>query len=176
MRTASRSARAAAGCWKAEYMAYALIALCALTDQITKFFISGWLAPNGSFPIFEGVLHLSYHENTGAAWGILQDARWVFLVFSTVAILAILAYLILAKTKPRGIPFALALICGGGIGNMIDRIRLGYVVDFVDVRLINFPLFNVADACVCVGTFLFVILYLRDEFRKKKQSAGNADV
>lgn len=155
-------------------MVYAVIALVVLLDQLTKWLMTSWLAPDRTFAIIPDVLHFSYTENTGAAWGMLKDARWVFLIVSTVAILAILAYLIFAKQSPKGSRWALALICGGGIGNMIDRVVMGYVVDFVDFRLINFPLFNLADSSVCVGTFLFVIFYLMDEWKKEKKKAGLA--
>ena len=157
-------------------MVYALIALVVLLDQVTKLLITNLFAPNKTFPIITDVLHLTYHTNTGAAWGILQDARWVFLVFSTLAILAILAYLIFKKQKPRGFGISLALICGGGIGNMVDRVRLGYVVDFVDFRLIDFPLFNLADSCVCIGTALFVFWFISSEIAAKKSKTDTTDV
>lgn len=153
-------------------MVYVVILLVVILDQITKWLMTEWLCPNKTFPIIQDVLHFSYTTNDGAAWGILDNARWVFLSISTLAILGILAYLIFVKTPARGTKWALALICGGGIGNMIDRIAYGYVVDFVDFRLINFPLFNLADSCVCVGTFLFVIFYLSDEWKKEKKKAG----
>ncbi len=155
-------------------MVYLLIAVVVGLDQLTKYLMTEWLKPDKTFPIIQDVLHFSYTENTGAAWGMLKDARWVFMIVSTLAVLGILAYLIFAKNKPRGSQWALALICGGGIGNMIDRIFVGYVVDFVDFRLINFPLFNLADSCVCVGTFLFVIFYLIDDWKNEKKKAGLA--
>lgn len=153
-------------------MAYFILILVVLLDQLTKWLMAGWLAPDKTFPILQDVLHFTYVENTGAAWGMLKDARWLFLIVSSLAILGILAYLIFKKDKPHGFSLSLAIICGGGIGNMIDRIFMGYVVDFVDFRLINFPVFNLADSCVCIGTFLFVFFYLKDEWKKGKKKAG----
>ncbi len=149
-------------------MVYLVIALAVLVDQITKWLMAGWLKPDKTFPIIRDVLHFSYTENTGAAWGMLKDARWLFMSISTIAILGILAYLIFYKEHPKGTRWALALICGGGIGNMIDRIFLGYVIDFIDFRLIDFPLFNVADSCICIGTFLYLALFITDEWKKEK--------
>lgn len=153
-------------------MIYLLILVIGGLDQLTKHLMQGWLAPDKTFPIFQDILHFSYTENTGAAWGMLKDARWVFMLISTIAILGMLAYLIFAKNQSRGSKIAIALICGGGIGNMVDRILLGYVIDFIDFRLINFPLFNLADSCVCIGAFLFVVFYLKDEWKKEKQKVG----
>ncbi len=150
-------------------MVYLVIALSILLDQLTKWFATLYLAD--SIPLWNGVFHLTFATNTGAAWGMLKDHRWIFMTISTLAIVAILAYLIFVKEQSKGSRLALALICGGGIGNMIDRIALGYVVDFLDFRLINFPIFNLADSCVCVGTFLFLFFFLKEEWdaeRKKK--------
>lgn len=156
-------------------MVYLVIVLSVLADQLSKWVMSAWLKPDKTFPIITDVLHFSYTENTGAAWGMFKDARWLFMSVSTIAILAILAYLIFYKNHPKGTKWALALICGGGIGNMIDRVFLGYVVDFVDFRLIDFPLFNIADSCVCVGTFLFLFFFLKDEWETEKNKKKQED-
>ena len=153
-------------------MSYLVIALVVLFDQLTKFLAQSYLAPVDTVPLIDGALHFTYSTNSGAAWGILKDAPWVFMLVSCLAIVAIICYLILSKTKFYGAAISLALICGGGIGNMIDRIFRGEVIDFIDFRLISFPVFNLADSCVCVGTFLFVIFYLVDEWKKQKTKAG----
>ena len=150
-------------------------------DQITKYLAVHYL-PRPTLPLLEGVLHLTYAENPGAAFGILQDHPWVFMVFSSVAILAIVAYLL------RGVSYlsekgedgryppisylsgiALSLIATGGIGNMIDRISLEYVVDFIDFTLIDFAIFNVADSFVTVGAFLLIAELVRVMFFEKKE-------
>lgn len=152
-------------------MPYLVLVLVVALDQLTKYLAQAYLAPVETLPLIDGALHLTYSTNTGAAWGILKDAPWVFMVVSSLAILAILAYLILSKNKFYGAAISLSLVCGGGIGNMIDRVFRGEVIDFIDFRLISFPVFNFADSCVCVGTFLFVIFYLVDEWKKQKQKA-----
>lgn len=138
-------------------------------DQISKFLVLEYLAPIGSYPLWRGVLHLTYVENTGAAFGMLQEHRWVFLIVSTAAILAILVYL--WRAKPAGVMerLALAMIAGGGIGNMIDRVARGFVVDFIDVTCIHFYVFNVADSFVCVGCGLMILYLILAEVRERRE-------
>ena len=113
------------------------------------------------------VLHFTYVENRGMAFGLLSDHRWVFMVFSVIGIGALAAYLyFFAKSKLSRI--SLGLIIAGGIGNMIDRTVLGYVVDMIDFRLINFAVFNVADSFVCVGAGLMVLYLIREMVKEAK--------
>ena len=139
-----------------------LIILTVAFDQLSKYLTILHLKPVGTVPIIEDALHLTYVENTGAAFGSLKDARWVFMIVSSVAIVAILCYMVWRTyIKKNPLPWvealALSLIVGGGIGNMIDRTLLGYVVDMIDFRLINFAVFNVADSFVCIGAGLMML-------------------
>jgi signal peptidase II len=149
---------------------FLLTAGAILLDQITKLLALRYLAPMDTFPLWKDVLHLTYVENTGAAFGMLKDQRWVFLVISTVALGGMIAYIALTKAKHPLEITSVAFIVGGGIGNMIDRISRGFVVDFVDVRCIPFwkYVFNVADIFVCVGCGLFILYVLLYETRAKK--------
>ena len=142
----------------------AVIIVTVFLDQLTKFLTVLHLKPIDTLPIIEDVFHLTYVENTGAAFGMMKDARWVFMITSTLAIIGILGYMIhryyVKKEKLHWAEaLSLSLIVGGGIGNMIDRTMLGYVVDMIDCRFINFAVFNVADSFVCIGAGL-MILYL----------------
>ena len=125
-----------------------------------------------------GLLRLNYVENTGAAFGMMKDKRWLFIIVSTVAIIVMLALLII-KHKEFGIlsGAALAMIIGGGIGNQIDRIAKGYVVDFFEFEFISFPVFNVADSFITVGAVLMVVFVLVEEIqsirKKKKENKEN---
>ena len=130
-------------------------------DQMTKYLAVIFLKGEPSFPIIKEVIHFTYVENRGAAFGMLKDHRWVFMVVSTVAILALIAYLILHRKESVLQSVALSMLIGGGIGNMIDRIGLGYVVDFIDFTLIDFAVFNVADSFVCVGVGLLLLYLIR---------------
>lgn len=142
----------------------AVIVVTVFLDQLTKYLTVLHLKPIDTLPIIEDVFHLTYVENTGAAFGMMKDARWVFMITSTAAIIGILGYMIhryyVKKEKLHWAEaLSLSLIVGGGIGNMIDRTMLGYVVDMIDCRFINFAVFNVADSFVCIGAGL-MILYL----------------
>lgn len=152
------------------FVFFLIMAGVILLDQITKILALQYLAPVGSFPLWENVLHLTYVENTGAAFGMLKDQRWVFLVISTVALSGMIVYMFFNKTKHPLETTAVAFIVGGGIGNMIDRIARGFVVDFVDVKCIPLwkYIFNVADIFVCVGCGLFILYVILFEARAKK--------
>lgn len=145
-----------------------------IIDQITKLLAVKYLIPVGSVPLIKfgdvQVLNLTYVENTGAAFGMLKDAPWVFNSISTIAIIVMLAYLFLGHAESMLSGIALSMLISGGIGNMIDRLSLHYVVDFIDFRLINFAVFNGADSFVCVGAGLLVlalILEMKEEMKKE---------
>ena len=141
-----------------DYILYSAIILGGiLLDQLTKWLSVEFLTRITTFPLIKGVLHLTYVENTGAAFGMLKDHRWVFIVTSTLAILALIAYLYLGHASSRLQAIAFSMIISGGIGNMIDRTVLGFVVDFIDFRLINFAVFNGADSFICVGAGLMIL-------------------
>lgn len=155
---------------KTDYILYTAIILAGiLLDQITKLLASTYLKAVDTVPLIEGVLHLTYAENTGAAFGMLKDHRWVFLSISTVAILAMGLYLYLFKSESRLYDVAIAMIVSGGMGNMFDRLGLGYVVDFIDFRLINFAIFNGADSFVCVGSGLLILALILDLVKESKE-------
>ena len=154
----------------------AIIAVTVFLDQITKYLTIFYLKPIGTFPIIENVIHFTYVENTGAAFGMMKDARWVFMIVSTVAIVGILFYLIRKKPQSKMECISLALIVGGGIGNMIDRTLLGYVVDMIDFRLINFAVFNVADSFVCIGAGLMILHLILDMVKEAKTEKIRATV
>ena len=149
-----------------------ILAVVAL-DQWTKFLAIGHLRQISTLPVLENILHFTYVENRGAAFGMLAEHRWVFMVFSTAAILAIIVWLWHDKPKSVWIRLAAAFIVGGGIGNMIDRFARGYVVDFIDVRCIDFYVFNVADSFVCIGCAMFFLWVAAAEIRERRRKKQN---
>lgn len=156
-------------------LVYLLIMLVViLGDQLTKQLAVLYLKPIDTKPLIEGVLHLTYVENPGAAFGMLKNHRWIFMATSTIAVVAIIIFIVGWYNKYHSpILFTgLAFIAGGGFGNMIDRVLLGYVVDFVDFRLINFAVFNVADSFVCIGAGLIFLWAICSELKEKKRSAN----
>ena len=129
-------------------------------DQLTKWLAVNFLKPIPTSPIIDGVIHLTYVENRGAAFGMLADQRWVFITISTIAIIAMALYLYFGHAQNLLYGISLSMVVSGGLGNMIDRIALGYVIDFIDFRLINFAVFNGADSFVCVGAGLMILAIL----------------
>ena len=146
----------------------AVIAAVIGLDQLTKWLTVVNLAEYESFPVWQDVFHFTYVKNTGMAFGMLKDHRWVFMVFSTIAIVALIVYLFRFRPESRWMQISMAMIIGGGIGNMIDRIFLGYVIDFIDVTLINFAVFNVADSFVCVGAGIMIVCLIIDLIKEIK--------
>lgn len=141
---------------------FIVMVLLIFLDQTTKYFAVTNLMGRHSYPIIEGVFELHYLENRGAAFGILQDQK-LFFIFIAVIILAVIVY-VLVKTPYQKQYFklhaSLVLIASGAVGNLIDRVRLDYVVDFLYFSLINFPVFNVADIYVTLSSFYLVFLLL----------------
>ncbi len=142
--------------------------LAVVIDQVTKYFAVTRLKSVVTIPIIEDALHLTYVENRGASFGMLKDHRWVFMVTSTVMIVGIIVFLLWQKKIPPLMGLSLGMILGGGIGNMIDRVMLGYVVDFIDFRLINFAVFNGADSFITVGAVILFIVVMRMDIDTKK--------
>lgn len=129
-------------------------------DQVTKYFAINALMDTQSLVIWEGVFELHYLENRGAAFGMLQGQK-VFFVLIAVIILAVIVYVLLKTPYQKmytKLHISLIFIASGAIGNLIDRLRFDYVVDFLYFSLINFPVFNVADICVTLSSIYLVIL------------------
>ena len=166
-----------------DYIVYASILLGGIIiDQLTKWLAVKYLIPVGSVSLIRfgevQVLNLTYVENTGAAFGMLKNAPWVFNTVSVVAIVVMLGYLFLGHAESKLSGIALAMLVSGGIGNMIDRATLHYVVDFIDFRLINFAVFNGADSFVCVGAGLLVlalVLEMKEEAKKLKEAKSEGE-
>jgi signal peptidase II len=137
-------------------------------DQITKWLVVHNLKEKDSITIIPNVFELHYLENRGAAFGMLQNKQIIFLIGASIVLIAI-GYLygkIPHMSRYFWLRFCAVLVCAGAIGNMIDRIRLNYVIDFFYFSLIDFPIFNVADCYVVVACVLFAILvlfYYKDE-------------
>lgn len=147
---------------------FILIAALTAFDQFTKHLATVRLKGNIAFPIIKDVLELQYLENRGSAFGMLQGQKW-FLLVTGIVFIAVLVFLLIrlpVQKRYRIVHILIAGIIAGGLGNLIDRIRLGYVVDFISFVLIHYPIFNVADSYVVVSAITAFILFLfvyRDE-------------
>lgn len=138
---------------------FVLALTCLLCDIFSKqYFVQAFAAGEVSKESFLGVFQFSLVHNSGAAWGIFGDSTAILALLSLVVSVLILSYFIyISKRANLGETMGLAFIIAGGIGNAIDRITLGYVVDFIEFSFIDFPVFNIADICVTCG---FAILLL----------------
>ncbi len=143
--------------------------VCLLIDSLTKYLTVTYMELGESIPIIKDVIHLTYIRNKGAAFGMLAEHRWVFLVLSSITIVALVVYLFFTKNRDPLYLISLSMILAGGVGNMIDRIALGEVIDFIDFTLIDFAVFNGADSFVCVGAALFFLSVLREELKNAKR-------
>lgn len=150
-------------------MIYVIIILSVIIDRITKILAVKGLKDN-SIDIIKGIFRLSYVENTGAAFGIGSKSTALLTVFSVLILVLVIGALIKYKPSEKIAKISAALIIGGAIGNIIDRVVQGYVVDFLDFYLINYPVFNFADCCIVIGTILFCIyvLFIYDSKRVEK--------
>ena len=155
------------------YLALLLSAVLVLVDQLTKIAVQHWLKPIGDFPLIDGVLHLTYLENRGMAFGMMQGQKWLLIWVTAIVLLVLIAAVMMGKVKKPATLFTVAVIIGGGVGNLIDRIYRGYVIDFIYVKIINFAIFNFADICAVCGAGLLLVSVIVDEVRehKRKKSA-----
>lgn len=137
---------------------YYLIAVIIIAlDQWTKHLVLTYMERGESIPLIADVFHLTSHRNMGAAFGILQNQRWLFIVITLAVVIGIVYSLIRIGNKQPRVSLALSLVLGGAVGNFIDRATTGQVVDFLDFTLINFPIFNVADMAITIGVALLLL-------------------
>lgn len=135
-------------------MIISMFIIILVIDLATKYWAYNYLQDVGSIPVIENIFHLTYVENRGAAFGILQDQRWIFIVATVATLIFILWYLRQMDPEIRILKIGLNLILVGAIGNLIDRVYLGFVVDFIDFRI--WPVWNVADMAIVVGTIITI--------------------
>ncbi len=135
--------------------------LLVAADQAVKYLTVLYISPLEQVPFLPDFMALTHVQNTGAAWSILQEHTWVLAAISALSCAAILVALLRPfVTHPLG-RWSLCIILGGSLGNLIDRVRLGYVVDMLQTTFINFPVFNIADMSIVIGGILFCIYIIR---------------
>ena len=153
------------------------VVLCVAVDQAVKLWTVANLALYESAPLIPGIVELRYIQNTGGGFSILTGHTW-FLAAMTAVLMLVLAGLLLKKvfTHPLAV-WTLVIVLGGGIGNLIDRVRLGYVVDMFNLQFMNYPVFNVADILVVCGAIGFGVYYmlLHDKVTAAKSNAAQKE-
>ena len=134
-------------------------AVLVIIDQIIKYFISAYLQPVGSVSVIDNIFSLTYVENKGVAFGMFSDMRWIFVALTSILLVIIIFYMFKKRPKGKFFYVCAALIIGGGIGNLIDRIFYGYVIDYLSLSFFP-PVCNFADYCITAGTIMLVIYLL----------------
>lgn len=139
--------------------------LCSLVlvgiDQVTKYWAQTKLQPLGCIDVIKGVFSFTYVENQGAAFGILQGQQYLFVVLTAIVLIGGIWYVVHHKITDPWLLSSGAAVFAGAVGNLIDRIRFSYVVDFLEFRFMTFPVFNVADCCVVLGMIALGFCILR---------------
>lgn len=143
-------------------------------DQLLKIWATNYLLPLGSAPLIPGFIELRYVLNDGMAFSMLSGQRWL-LITVTGIVLLVVAGMLLFRRMPRLERIVWMLVLGGGLGNLIDRVRTGVVVDYLNFQFIDFPVFNFADICVCVGVGLLILSLVLDLMQERRQNAAKSE-
>ncbi len=150
----------------------AVVALLVILDQAVKLWATAVLAPVGAMPLIPGVMELRYYLNDGAAFSSFSGQQIFLIAFTSVAMLAIAAYLLIKRPARKLEYWAWVLVLAGGIGNWIDRVFNHQVVDYINFLFIRFAIFNLADVLVCTGIGLLVLNLILEELAAKKKASG----
>ncbi|SHJ13041.1 signal peptidase II . Aspartic peptidase. MEROPS family A08 [Geosporobacter subterraneus DSM 17957] len=133
-------------------MNYFIIAAILVLDQITKYMVKSRFILNESIAIIDNIFHLTYVRNFGAAFGILKHQKLFFILLTSVVLIGIIIFIRKQSSLHPIVKLSLSLIIGGAVGNLIDRVAYGYVIDFFDFRI--WPVFNIADMAIVIGACL----------------------
>ncbi|MGQ7448735.1 signal peptidase II [Streptococcus suis] len=145
-----------------------LAAVLIAVDQIVKAWTVANIELDTVTEFIPGLMSLAYLRNYGAAWSILQNQQWFFTIVTIVAVTGLIWYYVKQIKGNLWTLFSLALMIAGALGNFIDRLRLGYVVDMFHLDFISFPVFNVADVCLTVGVGILFICIMKEESNGSK--------
>ena len=143
-------------------ISFVLVLVLVVIDQLVKHWVVASVALNTAHPLLPHVLALTNLRNNGAAWSILEGQQWFFSLVTVVALAVILYLFYRWRHNPR-LLLPLSFVLAGAVGNFIDRIQQGYVVDMFETLFVNFPVFNVADCCLTIGVIWLVIIIIREE-------------
>jgi signal peptidase II len=147
-----------------------------LLDQWTKWLVVSKMRLYESIPVIDGFFYITSHRNRGAAFGILQNQQWLFITITVVVIGFVMVYLWQLKSERPLMSFSFSLILGGAVGNLVDRVRHGEVVDFLHFQFgsYHYPIFNVADSAIVVGVVILLLITLFTPTSQPKESLSEA--
>jgi len=143
-------------------IAIGIILILTICDQLLKSWVASSIVLGGSKQLIPGIIELTNLRNSGAAWSIFEGQQTLFTIITIIAIIVI-GYFIWQYRKNISMLIGLSLIMAGTIGNFIDRLRQGYVVDMFETTFINFPIFNIADMCLTIGVIWLIICILKEK-------------
>ena len=145
-----------------------MIILIVAFDQITKYLAEAQLAGGKTVTFIPRVVQFRYALNTGMAFSLFSGARWIFVVLTVVVCAGVLWYMFKDKCQSLWMYWSLGVIVSGGLGNLIDRVRFGYVIDFIEPTFMDFAVFNIADSAVTLGAASLVLYLITELFSKKE--------
>ena len=152
------------------YLSLMTTVLVVLFDRVTKVFFSNLLSYGESIPVIKRILHFTLVHNTGIAFGLFKDQGVVFIILPVIAIGLLIFNIYYYRNNNEALSrpyiFAFSLILGGAIGNLIDRIAYGYVIDFIDLRV--WPVFNIADSAITIGAGIIILSCIKQSHSFKK--------
>lgn len=140
-------------------------------DQFIKILVIRFMQPSQTIPLLKNILHITYIQNKGTFFGLFPKLGIVFTIASIAVVLFIIVFVKFLSKKDAFIRLAFGFLLGGAMSNSLDRFRLGYVVDFIDIRV--WPVFNFADMAICAAIFLFILVEFR-YYKKQKIGSRNA--
>ena len=152
-----------------KYKSFILTIILVIIDLTVKLIIKNTMIPNQSITIINNFFYITYVKNTGAAWSILSGRKIFLIIFSLIVIISIIYYIIKRKENNRLESIGYSMVLSGAIGNLIDRIIYGYVIDYLDFYIFNYdyPIFNIADILIVIGIIIIFISYGGKNEKKK---------
>ncbi len=153
----------------------AAIALLTAVDQLTKYAAINTVKVNGPQEFFFGLFQFRYVENTGAAFSSFANNKTVLILFSGLLLVGVLIVLLGRKIDSKFANISLVLVAAGGLGNMIDRVLNGYVVDFIEPLFVDFAVYNFADICITVGAFMLIGFEIYDVIRENRKNKATEE-
>ena len=142
-----------------------------ILDQVSKLMVVKYMTYGKTVTLIPYLFDFTYVTNRGMAFGMLSDKRWIFMTVSIIAIVALIIYSVFTLARSNMLyVFGISMIVSGGIGNMIDRIAMGHVIDFIEFAFVDFATFNVADSFVCIGAFVFAIAFIADIIKESDKT------
>ena len=145
-----------------------MIILIVIFDQVTKLLAQKYLSDGTAVTFIKGIVQFNYTENTGMAFSLFTGARWIFIVITIIACGGALWYMFTDRCNSLWLYWSIGVIIAGGLGNFIDRVLYGFVIDFIEPVFMNFAIFNIADCAVTLGAVSLIAYLVLDIFKKEK--------